>query len=93
MAAVQPSELVGGDAAHNAEVVRTVLAGAAGPVRDIVTLNAAAAALAYAGPVLDAPVAAQLAPMLEAARGAIDSGAAAATLERWIRVSRAARED
>lgn len=93
LAAVQPSELVGGDAAHNAEVVRTVLAGAAGPVRDIVTLNAAAAALAYAGPVLDAPVAAQLAPMLEAARGAIDSGAAAATLERWIRVSRAARED
>lgn len=93
LAAVQPSELVGGDAAHNAEVVRTVLAGAAGPVRDIVTLNAAAAALAYAGPVLDVPVADQLAPMLEAARGAIDSGAAAATLERWIRVSRAARED
>lgn len=93
LAPAQPSELVGGDAAHNADVVRTVLAGATGPVRDIVTLNAAAAALAYAGPVLDAPVAEQLAPMLEAACAAIDSGAAAATLERWIRVSRAARED
>lgn len=92
LAPARPSDLVGGDSAHNAQVVRTVLAGEPGPIRDIVTLNAAAAALAYAGPVLDQPVAAQLAPMLEAAQAAIDSGAAAATLERWIRVSQAARE-
>jgi anthranilate phosphoribosyltransferase len=93
LAGAQPSELVGGDAAHNAEVVRTVFAGASGPIRDIVTLNAAAAALAFDGPALDRPVAAQLAPKLAAAQAAIDSGAAAATLERWARASRAARED
>ena len=36
-------DLRGGDAAHNAGVVRAVLAGERGPVRDIVLLNAAAA--------------------------------------------------
>ena len=35
-------ELRGGDAAHNAEIARRVLAGEKGPVRDIVLLNAAA---------------------------------------------------
>ena len=34
--------LTGGDATHNAEVVRSVLAGALGPIRDAVVLNAAA---------------------------------------------------
>ena len=34
--------LTGGDVAHNAEVVRSVLAGASGPIRDAVVLNAAA---------------------------------------------------
>lgn len=37
------ADLRGGDAAHNAAVVRAVLAGERGPVRDIVLLNAAAA--------------------------------------------------
>jgi anthranilate phosphoribosyltransferase len=50
------SDLRGGDPAHNASVVRSLLAGETGPVRDIVLLNAAAA-IAVAdglGPVLAA---------------------------------------
>ena len=42
-------DLRGGDAAHNAAVVRAVLAGEPGPVRDTVVLNAAAALAAAAG--------------------------------------------
>jgi anthranilate phosphoribosyltransferase len=37
------ADLRGGDPAHNAAVVRALLSGATGPVRDIVLLNAAAA--------------------------------------------------
>ncbi len=83
-------ELVGGDPARNAEVVRQVLAGAPGPVRDIVALNAAAALLAFSGPLLDAAPAAQLAEPLRRAYAAIDSGAAAALLDLWVRVTQAA---
>jgi anthranilate phosphoribosyltransferase len=39
------ADLAGGDPASNAEAIRTLLAGAAGPYRDIVLLNAAAALL------------------------------------------------
>ncbi|MCW2690696.1 MAG: trpD, partial [Mycobacterium sp.] len=42
-------ELVGGDAAANAAEARSVLAGATGPVRDAVVLNAAGAMVAHAG--------------------------------------------
>src|SRR5262249_36310869 len=42
-------DLRGGDPAHNAAVARSVLAGQAGPVRDIVLLNAAAAITAAEG--------------------------------------------
>src|SRR4029079_10990089 len=40
-------DLLRGDPAHNAEVVRRVLAGDQGAVRDIVLLNAAAGIVAY----------------------------------------------
>lgn len=43
------ADLRGGDPAHNAFVARSVLDGAAGPVRDIVVLNAAAAIAAADG--------------------------------------------
>ena len=42
-------DLRGGNPAHNAAVARAVLAGQAGPVRDIVLLNAAAAIAAAEG--------------------------------------------
>lgn len=84
-------DLVGGDPAHNAAVVHDVLSGTPGAVRDIVALNSAAAQLAFAGPDLGAPLAAQLAAPLERAFAAIDSGAAARVLEDWVRVTRAAK--
>ncbi len=89
LAPASPESLVGADPVHNAEVVRQVLAGATGPIRDIVLLNAAAALLAHDGP-STRPVAEQLAPQLVRAAQAVDSGAAAALLERWVEATTAA---
>ncbi|MEU6439244.1 anthranilate phosphoribosyltransferase [Streptomyces sp. NPDC047046] len=77
--------LRGGDRVHNARVAREVLAGAPGPVRDAVLLSAAAglAALEGGGGALTA----RLAAGFERAARAVDSGAAAAVLDRWVRVS------
>ena len=77
--------LAGGDAAGNAEAVHKTLAGAAGPIRDIVALNAAAA-LVVADLVPD------LGTGVGRARELLDDGSAAATLEALVRVSVAARE-
>lgn len=82
--------LVGGDAAFNARVVRSVMAGDPGPVRDIVLLNAAAALLAYDGPTSE-PLTDQLADRLSRAAVAIDTGAATTLLERWTAASLAAK--
>jgi anthranilate phosphoribosyltransferase len=79
---VDREDLVGGDAATNAELARRVLAGEAGPHRDIVCLNAGAGLL-VAGLVPDLPAG------LAAARDAIDSGAAVAALHRMVEVSQA----
>ena len=68
-------------------MARAVLAGEPGPVRDIVLLNAAAALAAAAGvPGPDALVPA-LADGYARAAQAVDSGAAAALLDRWIEES------
>jgi anthranilate phosphoribosyltransferase len=76
-----PTEsLVGGDPETNAELARRVLAGDAGPHRDIVCLNAGAG-LVVAG------MADDLGQGLEAARAAIDGGGAAAALDRLVAVS------
>jgi len=83
-----PESLVGGGPAVNAQVVRDTFAGRWGPIRDIVVLNAAAALLAYEGPDPRQPLALQLAGRMERAAEAIDSGAAADVLERWVRVTR-----
>jgi anthranilate phosphoribosyltransferase len=77
--------LRGGDATFNADVVRQVLAGARGPVRDAVLLNAAAALVAAehvgAGIVqahtAEADLVADLSHALSQAERAVDSGAAA----------------
>lgn len=85
----QPLEaLRGGDAAYNAQVVREVLAGADGAPRDAVRLNAA---LALALPLVDEGVelASAIGRGLDAATDAIDSGASAAVLQRWVAATRA----
>jgi anthranilate phosphoribosyltransferase len=76
-----PTEaLVGGDPATNATLARRVLAGDAGPHRDVVCLNAGAG-LVVAG------MADDLAAGVKAAQAAIDGGGAAAALERLVTVS------
>jgi anthranilate phosphoribosyltransferase len=84
-----PGDLRGADPAFNAEVVRRLLAGDPGPVRDAVLVNAAAALAAYEG--LEGDLMAALTAGLERARQAIDSGAAAAKLDQWIAVAEAAK--
>jgi anthranilate phosphoribosyltransferase len=86
IAAVAPEALRGGDRAHNAAVVREVLAGGGrnGP-REAVLLNAAAGIAAFDG--LDGPLDDVIAAGLEAATRAIDDGAAAALLDRWVAAS------
>ncbi len=79
--------LRGGDVHHNADVVRRLLAGETGPVRDAVLLNAGAALAVYDAPA-DPPEEALAAGIARAAE-AIDSGAAQAALERWIAASAA----
>jgi anthranilate phosphoribosyltransferase len=73
-------DLAGGDPETNAKIARSVLDGEAGPARDIVALNAAAA-LTVAG------VASGLPDGLARAAESIDAGRAAAVLIRWIEVS------
>ncbi len=79
------ADLVGGDVSHNADVVRRTLAGEPGPVRDAVLLNAAAALAVYDAPA--APVEDALPPALTRAAEAVDSGAAAEVLARWVEAS------
>jgi len=80
-------DLRGGDAEHNAAVVRSVLAGEAGPVRDIVVLNAAAAIAASAGVAGPRQLSDAIGTGLPRASEAIDSGAASALLTRWAELS------
>ncbi|HSE10483.1 MAG TPA: anthranilate phosphoribosyltransferase [Nocardioidaceae bacterium] len=77
--------LRGQDAAYNADVVRRVVAGEQGQVRDAVVLNAGAALAIHAAEAgtLEERLAAGIARAAEA----IDSGRAKAVLERWIEIS------
>lgn len=78
--------LRGGDVAFNSQAVHDLLRGKTGPVRDAVLLNAAAALVAAdgAGDDLDSAMIDGYARAVQA----VDSGRAAATLDRWIEVSR-----
>jgi anthranilate phosphoribosyltransferase len=86
-------DLRGGDPAHNAAVVRAVLAGQAGPVRDIVLLNAAAAMTAARLSASDVTcsdsdsLTKALGDGLARAAAAVDSGATADLLDRWTQAS------
>ncbi|MCM3656845.1 anthranilate phosphoribosyltransferase [Agromyces mediolanus] len=82
------SALVGGDAAHNAEIVHRVFAGERGPIRDIVVLNAAAGLVAFE--LAKDPSQVQRAIIdrfrdkMAVAEEAIDSGAAERKLGEWV---------
>ena len=73
-------ELKGGDARHNAELVRRVLAGERGPRRDFVVWNSAGA-LVVAGTAPDFAAGVALAAAL------VDSGAVARVLDRLVECS------
>jgi anthranilate phosphoribosyltransferase len=77
----RPEDLRGGSPAENAGTVREIFAGATGPKREAVLLNAAGA-IAAAGRARD------LADGYEAAAEAVDSGAAAERLEQLVSFSR-----
>jgi anthranilate phosphoribosyltransferase len=77
-----PAEaLAAGSPERNAEITRAVLAGAEGPERDVTALNAGAAI--YVG-----ARASSIADGVRAADEAIDSGAAAGVLERFVERTR-----
>nr|MDT0662171.1 anthranilate phosphoribosyltransferase [Micromonospora sp. DSM 115978] len=84
-----PGDLRGGDVAFNADVTRRLLAGESGPVRDAVLVNAAAALTAHGGASGD--LAAGLRANLDRAAEAIDSGAAARLLDRWLTAANASK--
>jgi anthranilate phosphoribosyltransferase len=90
ISAVPPEALRGADRVYNAGVVREVLAGGGGGVRDAVLLNAAAAIAVHDGLNPDTMDSA-LADGLTASAEAIDSGKAAAVLGRWVESSQRAR--
>jgi anthranilate phosphoribosyltransferase len=75
-----PDAVRGGTPEENARTAREILSGADGPRRDIAVLNAGAAI--YAG-----GRAASIAEGVEAARAAIDSGAAERTLDHYVSLS------
>jgi anthranilate phosphoribosyltransferase len=83
-----PADLKGGNPDRNAEVVRAFVAGRPGPVRETVLLNAAAALAAEAGVPGPEELVQALADGYSRAAAAVDSGAAADLLERWIAASK-----
>ena len=81
-------QLRGGNAAANAGVVRDVLAGSKGPARDAVLVNAAAGLVAFDSEA-EGPFLTRMQEAFARAAQSIDSGAAAAVLDRWVSLSRA----
>jgi anthranilate phosphoribosyltransferase len=77
-----PGDLRGADAPYNADVAHRVFGGEKGPVRDAVVLNAGAALAARTGFGDDLPGAVRQG--MERAVAALDSGAAADVLDRWV---------
>jgi len=80
-------DLRGGDRERNAAVARAVLGGERGPVRDTVLLNAAAALAAATGVPGAEALDKVLAEAFARASVALDSGAAADLLDRWVAAS------
>lgn len=82
LARADVSAVKGGTPQHNAQVVREVLDGAHGPIRDIVVFNAAAGLLVAGG-------AETMSVAIDQASESIDSGAARNVLDALLRVSHA----
>jgi len=83
--------LRGGDKEANADVMRRLVGGETGPVRDAVLLNAAAALAAadpHGGRLHDV-----LRAGLARAAAAVDDGRASALLDRWVEVSQRVAAD
>ncbi len=89
---VSVEALAGKDGTYNAEIVRKLLAGESGPVRDAVLLNTAAGLTAYdkdaSGHLFD-----RMQQNMKRAEQSIESGAAQQVLDRWVKVSRPEPED
>ncbi len=87
------ADLLGGDAELNASIARSVLGGQAGPVRNIVLLNAAAGLVAFdlaKDPAqLQVPILQRFRDKIAVAGQTIDSGAASAKLEQWAAATHA----
>jgi anthranilate phosphoribosyltransferase len=84
------SDLVGGDPATNAQVVRELVAGKPGPIRDVVALNAAAALVAYGKPAAGR-LEEDFAQELRRARETIESGVAQTKLQEWVEATQSVR--
>lgn len=80
-------DLQGGGAPHNARIVRDVLNGQQGPVRDAVLLNAAAG-LAALEESADDDLVSRLRTQMDRAAESIDSGSATKVLDEWVRFSK-----
>lgn len=82
-------ELRGGDGTYNAGVARELLEGRAGPIRDAVLLNSAAALVAFEGFDSETDLVSVMSSAVERAAAAIDDGEAARLLVRWAAFSAA----
>ena len=89
-------DLIGGSPDHNATVVRRVLGGDRGAVRDIVLLNAAAGLVSFRlfqdAAQVQRPILERLAEAMADAAAAIDEGRASAKLDDWVDASKALAE-
>jgi anthranilate phosphoribosyltransferase len=89
---VSQDVLIGGDAQHNAQVARDLLAGKTqknlGAVRDIVVLNAAGGVVAYRAAknpqLAGSNLKAQFETAIQTVSIALDSGQASSKLEQWV---------
>lgn len=91
---IEPStvaDLRGGDAAANAVVVREVLDGKTGPVRDAVLLNAAAG-LVSVDLNADGDLLERMRAAFTLAAESVDSGKAAGVLTKWIALSQGSKD-
>lgn len=96
IASVSLEQLLGGDAAHNAQVARDLFAGETignlGAVRDIVILNAAGGVVAYQSAKNPNLIGSQLEKRFESAiqlvTHALDSGKADSKLQQWVQASK-----